>query len=139
MLDLHSALRPAAVHALGKLGEAGYHRIFVHREAGDRRASRGAVRRRRADDDETAAALGDLLVIGDHPFIDRTVRVRRADVGGHVTDPVGNLEVAYCERAEQMWVVRVGQEKGILLFRCQRHNGGRAAPGGLDVGTSPWR
>ena len=92
VLDLHGAAGTVAVHGLRQFGQEGNMGILIDRDTGDRRPPRVAVGRRRTHDDQSAAALGGLFVVGDHPLVDGAIGVGRADVGRHVADPIGHLE-----------------------------------------------
>ena len=93
MLELDRALRAVAVHRLGEPREARDVVVAVGHEAGHGRPAGLHVGRRRADDDEPGAAARDVAVVGDVALAHLAVGVRRADVGGHVDDAVGELDV----------------------------------------------
>ena len=62
----------------------------------------GPIRRRCPDDDQPAAPFGNLFVVGDDTLVHRPIGIGRADIGRHMADAVGDLEVADANRAEQM-------------------------------------
>ena len=94
VLELDGALGPVAMHALGEACQARDVVVAVGHETGDRGPARRRVRRRGAHDDEAGPAPGDRLVVVDVVLADLAVRVRRADVGRHVDDAVGQLQIA---------------------------------------------
>ena len=75
------------------LGQTGDQGILIHTDTGYGGPTGVPVRGGSPADDEAAASLGDLLVIGDDPLVDRAVGVCRGDIRRHVTDPIGHLEI----------------------------------------------
>jgi hypothetical protein len=102
VLELDRALGAVAVHALCEPREARDVVVAIGHEAGHGWSPGLHVRRRRAHDDEAGPAAGNLGVVVDVALAHLAVGVRGADVGRHVDDAVGNLEVADLERAEQV-------------------------------------
>ncbi len=118
VLELDGALRAVAVHRLGQAGEA--RARSCRRRPRGRSPSGGRSRHRAWWRPRSRSPVPPLAML---PWWwmsrsdDLAIRGGRADVRGHVDDPVGERDRAHLERAEQ---VREGHDNRLLAGRRHR-------------------